>query len=173
MKITYSRLLAAGDLSLQLLRRPSMSTTIVPYILRARRSNWATGEPWWNPRAIRYLKEHLPPTGKAFEWGSGGSTVWLSNRGLAVTSIESELEWAQKVRKRRPSADVRFIPGTNSGKLLSEPQLRDHGEHFFGEYVTAIDEFAAESLDIVVVDGICRIECAHLAAGKSSPTASL
>src|SRR5690348_4709149 len=89
---------AAVNIIIQLASHPSLVTTVYPYVLHPRRSNWDTGEPWWNPRAIRYLKEHLPPNGMAFEWGSGGSTVWLSNNGLKVTAIESESEWANKVR---------------------------------------------------------------------------
>jgi hypothetical protein len=160
---------AVVSINLQLARHPSLVTTIYPYVLHPKRSNWDTGEPWWNPRAIRYLKEHLPPNGVAFEWGSGGSTVWLSNNGLKVTAIESEQEWANKVRQRSPSANVRFIPGTDSGKLRSEPQLRDRGKHFFDDYVAAIGEFASDSLDVIIVDGICRIECSHRAAEKVKP----
>jgi hypothetical protein len=169
MAITYRSLFAAGSMSARLLRHPGTVTTVPSALTGLARSNWDTGEPWWNIRAVRYLAERLPSAGTAFEWGSGGSTVWLSNRGLAVTAVESELDWADKVRARAPKATVRFIPGTASGDLRSEPQLRDHGEHFFDDYVAAIHEFEPESLDVVVVDGICRIHCARAARAKVKP----
>jgi len=143
--------------------------TIPPYLLHPLRSNWDVGMPWWNPRAIRYLRENLSLPGNAFEWGSGGSTVWLSGCGLTVTAIEHDREWAEKVRKRCPVADVRFIPGTDSGEHRSEPQLDDRGQHFFDDYISAIDEFPDGSLDVVVVDGICRIDCARRATKKVKP----
>jgi hypothetical protein len=143
--------------------------TIPSYLWHPMRSNWDTGLPWWNPRAIRHLRQNLPAQVNAFEWGSGGSTVWLSDCGLTVTAIESEREWADKVRVRCPTADVRFIPGTDSGEHRSEPQLRDRGQHFFDDYVSAIDELPDSSLDIIVVDGICRIECARRAVKKVKP----
>jgi hypothetical protein len=164
-----TRIRNIGESSLKVLSEPSAMVTIPAYLLHPLRSNWDAGVPWWNPRAIRYLRENLPSRGNAFEWGSGGSTVWLSDRGLNVTAIESEPEWADKVRKRSPAADVRFIPGTDNGKHRSEPQLRDKGRHFFDDYVSAIDEFPDHSLDVVVVDGLCRIECARRAANKVKP----
>jgi hypothetical protein len=85
---------------------------------------------------------------------------------MRVTAIESENEWAERVRERCPAADVRFIPGTDTGTLRSEPQLRDRGRHYFDEYVSVINNFEAESFDVIVIDGICRKECALLAAQK-------
>ena len=155
--------------NLELLHDPSLITTIFPYILHPTRSNWDAGHPWWNSRAVEYLQERLPKNGRAFEWGSGGSTVWLANNGLKVTAVESESEWAAKVKRRSPNANIRFIPGTDSGKFRSESQLRDHGQHFFDDYVAAIDEFDSDSLDIIIIDGICRVECAHRAAEKAKP----
>jgi hypothetical protein len=159
-----------GESGLKVLREPRSIATIPPYLRHPLRSNWDVGMPWWNPRAIRYLRENLPSAGKVFEWGSGGSTVWLSERGLTVTAIESEREWTDKVRERCPAADVRFIPGADHGEFRSEIQLRDRGEHFFDEYISAIDEFPDDSLDIVIVDGICRVECARRAVKKVKPT---
>jgi predicted O-methyltransferase YrrM len=85
---------------------------------------------------------------------------------MRVTAIESESEWAERVRERCPEADVRFIPGADTGTFRSEPQLRDHGVHYFDEYISAINNFEAESFDVIVIDGICRKECASLAAEK-------
>ncbi len=151
------------------LREPVSMMTIPPYLLHPLRSNWDMGQPWWNPRAIRYLGANLPAKARVFEWGSGGSTIWLAQRCLAVTAIESEREWADKVRERCPAAEVVFIPGADHGKFRSEAQLRDRGQHFFDDYVAAIDGFGDESLDVVIVDGICRVECARRAARKLKP----
>jgi hypothetical protein len=124
------------------------------------------GEPWWNRRAISYLKAHLSPGGTVFEWGCGGSTVWLANQGFAVTSIEHDLEWAAKVSARCVNVDVRHIPGMDEGQLRSEPELRDGGRHFFDEYVGEIERWEDGSIDAVIVDGLCRVECARRGAAK-------
>lgn len=164
-----ARLHQVGESGRKVLREPSCITTIPPYLRHPLRSSWDAGLPWWNPRAVRYLRANLPPRGTVFEWGSGGSTVWFSERGLRVTAVESEREWADKVRKRCPVADVLFIPGADRGDFRSEPQLRDRGKHFFDDYVAAIDGFPDGSLDVVLVDGICRVECARRAVAKVKP----
>jgi hypothetical protein len=167
-KVNYLFRAATGTTA-ELISDPSLITGIGSCINHASSSNWEAGEPWWNARAIDYLQSRLPREGRAFEWGSGGSTVWLTRNGMSVTAIESEYEWAERVRKRCPAADVRFIPGTDTGTLRSEPQLRDRGVHYFDEYVSAIDGFAAETFDVIVIDGICRKECASFAAKKVKP----
>ena len=151
---------------MELLSDPSLITGIGSCINQAKNSNWEAGEPWWNSRAIEYLQNRLPREGRAFEWGSGGSTVWLARHGMRVTAIESESEWAERVRARCPESDVRFIPGADTGTFRSEPQLRDRGVHYFDEYISAINDFKPESFDVIVIDGICRKECASLAAEK-------
>lgn len=139
----------------------------IPDVLRNRnRPNWDRREPWWNRRAISYLARRLPTTGSVFEWGSGGSTLWFTDRGLDVTAVESEKEWADRVQDACPQADVRFIPGEQTGAVRSEQLFRDHGLHYFDRYVHAIDGVPEKSLDVVLIDGICRIECARLARQK-------
>ena len=159
----------APKLGFNLLRSPRLITTIAPYARHPLRSNWDVGEPWWNHRAMQYVKARLPASGEAFEWGSGGSTVWLAAQGLHVTSIESDSKWAERVSRRCSSADVRYIPGADTGTLRSEPQLDDEGRHFFDAYVSAIDDVAPRSLDIVVIDGICRVQCARRTSDKVKP----
>jgi hypothetical protein len=146
------------------LSQPAVITS-VPALLGPRRG-WDMDEPWWNIRAISYLKQHLPPGGSVFEWGSGGSTVWLTNQGLSVTSIEHDEVWAANVAKRCTNVDIRHVPGQLKGRLRSEPELRDAGRHFFDEYVAQIDQWNDESLDVVIVDGFCRVECMQQGAPK-------
>lgn len=142
--------------SLDCVRNPSVSA-------------WDLGEPWWNSRAIRYARRQLRAGDMVFEWGSGGSTVWLTSLGARVTAIESAAEWAEKVNARCPGAPVRLIPGEDTGELRSEPEGRDQGQHFFDRYVSAIDEFPDDTFDMIIVDGICRAECARRAARKVRP----
>jgi hypothetical protein len=109
------------------------------------------GVPWWNDRAIRYLTEHLRPGDRVFEWGSGSSTVWLSDHGAAVTSVEHNPDWLAKVTERCPAADIRAIPDNA------------------GDYVAAIDQFRDNTFDIVIVDGLHRPQCLRRGAPKVKP----
>lgn len=59
--------------------------------------NWDLDEPWWTSRAVTYLGTHLTRGDRMWEWGSGGSTVWLVEQGAKLTSIEDDSQWAAKV----------------------------------------------------------------------------
>ncbi len=85
--------------------------------------------------------------------------MWLNERDLTVTSIEGNRKWAQKVLERCPNADVWLIPGT--------PKDGEGG--YWDEYVDAIDRFENDFFDIVIIDGMCREECAARAAPKVKP----
>lgn len=128
--------------------------------------------PWWNRRAVAYLDSQLRPGQRVLEWGSGGSTAWLAARGARVTSVEHDPGWAAQVMARCPGADVRAIPAAAAG-TIGEPfhlnDLRDPRERFFDDYVAVIGEFPDRSLDIVIVDGMCRAECFRRAAPKVRP----
>jgi hypothetical protein len=128
--------------------------------------------PWWNRHAIRYLEGELRPGQRVFEWGSGGSTAWFASKGAQVTSVEHNQEWVGKVKSRGLHADIRAIPGAVTGKI-AEPylthNLTDERRRFFDDYIATIDEFPEDSLDVVLVDGMCRAECFRRARPKVRP----
>lgn len=160
-----------ADFAAQVAHNPSAVTTLAPYVRHPMLSSWDAGEPWWNWGAIQYLERNLPSSGNAFEWGSGASTLWLTSHGLQVTAIESEAAWAEKVAERCPTAKVLHMPGHATGTLrLEEPWVGDSQTPYFDDYVAAIDDAAPESLDVVVIDGVCRVDCARHVAPKLKPT---
>ena len=54
--------------------------------------------PWWSLSAIRKMKEHLKRDHRVFEWGSGGSTVFLAKECKELTSIEHDPNWFEQVQ---------------------------------------------------------------------------
>lgn len=111
---------------------------------------WDAGHPWWNQQAIDYLASQLPAGGTVFEWGAGGSTVWLAARGLAVITVESDSMWAAAVRERCPDVGVWYEPDQD-------------------RYYQVILDLPPDSLDVVIIDGLLRDECAQVAAGQVKP----
>lgn len=128
--------------------------------------------PWWNRGAISYLESQLRSGQQVFEWGSGGSTAWFAEMGARVTSVEHNPEWVKKVKGRDLDADIRAIPGKTAG-AVAEPFLTTDlcgaQNRYFDDYIAAIDEFPGGSLDIVLVDGMCRAECFRRAIPKVRP----
>ena len=141
---------------------PTMIGTLASIGFNPLKSSWDAGEPWWNPRAIRYLHERVTDGAKVFEWGSGASTVWLDSLGLSVVSIESDARWAEKVQAALPNVTIKLIPGEEHGNIPNHDQLRETPlTTYFDHYVSAIDEYPDDYFDVVIIDGMARDSCAQ------------
>jgi len=121
--------------------------------------------PWWTYRATDAADALLAERGgqaRAFEYGSGASTVWLARRCSSVVSVEHDREWASLVRARLdPAADVQLhlvpgVPATAPDAVLSG--RREAAGLDFADYVRTIDRVGG-LYDVVVVDGRARTAC--------------
>lgn len=54
--------------------------------------------PWITYSAIDFLKQFDFSNSSVFEWGSGFSTMWWSERCKDITTIEAGAEWAEYIR---------------------------------------------------------------------------
>jgi predicted O-methyltransferase YrrM len=118
--------------------------------------------PWWPYSLVPWLVRALPAGAQAFEFGSGGSTLWLSDHGYAVTSVESDPGWHRLVAQAAgPAVTVMLIEPGETGTIGTEVE-----PGFFDEYVHSIDAVPASSLDLVIVDGRCRVACLEAAVSR-------
>lgn len=129
--------------------------------------------PWMTYDAIDFLGSICTPDSVVFEWGSGGSTLFLAKRCRHVTSVEHDAKWSGYLRERLETlgvdnVDYKEIPG----EKIADWEARDYRnpDDFvsgdkgsvglsFERYVKAIDPFPGGSFDIVVVDGRVRNGC--------------
>jgi predicted O-methyltransferase YrrM len=160
--------------SIALLRRdPAGVRFLVPF-LRSRNPDHSPlddGLPWLSFKAIRWLAANLYPTMHVFEYGSGGSTLFFARRVADVVSVEHDADWHARtsavladegvrnctylLRPPVPQADVRYR-STDSAYVGFD----------FADYVTAIEEYADRSFDLVSVDGRARPSCVAAAVSK-------
>jgi hypothetical protein len=103
--------------------------------------------PWYTYPALEYLRQLDWRDRSVFEYGSGNSTIFWSRIAKRLVSVESDVEWAQRVRPQLPQ----------HCELLYHPQQKD--------YVGAL----SEPFDVVVVDGEWRFDCAQQARQFLSP----
>ncbi|MFP5224617.1 MAG: class I SAM-dependent methyltransferase [Actinomycetota bacterium] len=151
------------------LKRILSSPRLLAHSIRA----WAyelrhPNHPWWAPSAIRFLDSELDRDARVFEWGSGRSTLWLSERVGSLTSIEHIPDWFRKVEGMLAEA------GADNVELRLAELPTDEaafGDAFWepNPYTTAADQQPDESLDLVIVDGACRMPCAWRALPKIAP----
>tara|TARA_A100001037_G_scaffold112290_1_gene102357 strand:+ start:114 stop:620 length:507 start_codon:yes stop_codon:yes gene_type:complete len=94
--------------------------------------------------AIRAANHHLSPEHEVFEWGSGGSTLYLARRAKQVTTVEQHPGWLEKV-----SASLRQASLENVSLLFRDLDLSTSEAFEACPYAQALDS----PRDVVVVDG--------------------
>lgn len=110
--------------------------------------------PWLTRHANLILASYLRRSDVGFEFGSGRSTLWFANRVSELTSVEHDRTWFSRISKAIAESGLRnvhYILAGHERGALEGPE---------SEYVHALQNKPAESLDFILVDGILRDECA-------------
>ena len=97
--------------------------------------------PWITYPALAFLEGRINRELSIFEFGSGNSTFWWSERSKNVVSCEHDKLWYDRMRSKMPS-NVRYL-------------YRDLNEAYSTAHVEQEEHY-----DIVVIDGRRRVECA-------------
>lgn len=102
--------------------------------------------PLLTPEATDFLENFLKQKTDAnvLEFGSGGSTVWMSKLTKKLISIEHHTEWYRRV-KNNIQQDATCNPVDL--RFLSRP------------YDKVCNEFPQEFFDLIIVDGRDRVKC--------------
>ncbi|KIL49921.1 hypothetical protein [Jeotgalibacillus soli] len=99
--------------------------------------------PWIAYPCIEFLSTRITKDLNVFEYGSGSSTLWWSEKVNKVFSVEHDKEWFEKTRKQliNPNVDLVYKKLAYNGQYSKE--VLKHRD-----------------LDIVVIDGRDRVNCA-------------
>jgi len=98
--------------------------------------------PWVTYPFIRFIEKRLSKEFDLFEYGSGNSTLFYSQRVKTVTTVEHDKEWFER------------MGSSVSGNVHLVFRSLDSGEN----YVQAALE-AGKKFDIIIVDGRKRVDC--------------
>lgn len=99
--------------------------------------------PWFTYSSIFFLDERLNNNLKVFEYGSGNSTLWFSDRVNFINSIEHDNHWYKTVTKslKRSNVKVIYVPLSDVTK-----------------YINSCNQTNLK-YDIIIIDGRHRVEC--------------
>ena len=116
---------------------------------------------------------------RVFEYGSGGSTLYLAGRVREVISVEHDKTYFNLVKDRLASRGVNNctylfrppveLPGGNIPPYshTSFTSFTSRYKHMsFEDYVCSIDQYPDETFDLVMIDGRSRASCAQRALPK-------
>jgi len=98
---------------------------------------------------IDWLEPRLTKDMRVYEWGSGNSTLWLSNRVGYISTIEHHVLWYDAM-----------IEACNQYKDVSDVSV-DWFKIQSPIYVKGWDSPCHEHFHLVVIDGVRRDECIY------------
>ncbi|MEP7014565.1 MAG: class I SAM-dependent methyltransferase [Verrucomicrobiota bacterium] len=101
--------------------------------------------PWFSYAAIDFLAAFLRPEMCVFEYGTGGSTLFLARKVRTVTSIEDNVVWLQKIEERLRQTGL-------SNVVLQHRQFDSKNPVNF-ESSGYLHSIPSRQFDMIVVDG--------------------
>lgn len=137
-------------------------------------------QPWITFPVIVILNRVLTKNSKVFEYGGGGSTLFLSKRAKEVYTVEHNPEWFDLLKSILEKKAVKnwkgFFVKADNGNIVNnaDKSVPDHyssgdkesaGKNYEA-YVKTIDQFPDGSFDLVMVDGRSRPSCIKHAIPK-------
>jgi hypothetical protein len=120
--------------------------------------------PWWTYRAIDVVDAWLaarPRPIRAFEFGSGASTVWLARRVDEVHSVEHHRGFAETMSPRlaqAPNIQLLVVDPVPAAAPAVPSAKEGYTGLDFAEYVATIDRVGG-TFDLIVIDGRAREAC--------------
>lgn len=108
--------------------------------------------PWWSYGSIDWASRYLRPTHRVFEYGSGGSSLYLARRAASVLAVENDPAWHRLLTEtatRRGLANL-----TCELHPLADDSLVTFQASSFGQRVTA------GTWDVIVIDCHCGFNAA-------------
>jgi len=138
------------------------------------------GIPWITFSATKFLEHTLTKEMVVYEFGSGGSTLFLAKRVKQVYSVEHDKTWFLTVsdaikNKGYSNWSGRVLEPAYEGEYLekspSDPDAYVSGSpdfkgYSFKNYVESIDDFSDGYFDLVLIDGRARPSCFKHAVSK-------
>lgn len=137
--------------------------------------------PWFTYPTVRFLRRHVRPQWRVFEFGSGASTIFFALRCQEVFAIEHDSLWAEKVQRsldklgigncrlQHIEAETKKVSSSFVDRLEYGSMFEGWEDCAFENYVKSIDNHADQSLDVVVIDGRARADCLRHAIDKVAP----
>ena len=119
-----------GRLTADLIRHPEYIRRCISHHPFHGRSPLDLEIPWFSYAAIDFLDTFLKPHMVGFEYGSGGSTLFLSRRIKFLYSVEDNPDWYERVCRQLNEKKIADYVDTGiwSKKAIDEAKPRDQGD---------------------------------------------
>jgi hypothetical protein len=139
----------------------------------------ADGLAWITYGAIEFLNSRLHRAMGAFEFGAGGSTIFVASRVGHLSSIEHDGAWVREVQEAAArlglaNANVLHVeaPPLPAATAVGDPDRYVSAQcpgRSFRTYAEAIDHYPDEGFHFILIDGRARTSCFKHALPKLAP----
>lgn len=109
-------------------------------------------------KEFEYLISNLNKDQVVLEWGSGGSTIEIAKHVKQLYSIEHDIHWFLKVKRRIPANVIyQLVQRNQKEKPGHDGTLED-----YFDYVN-FPKSLNKKFDVIFIDGRARVDCAKIA----------
>lgn len=125
------------------------------FSIRAGKSVGSTGQPlpWLTYPLINFIEPRLNKSLSMFEYGSGNSTLWFSNRVGYIKSVEHDESWYEEIRAHMPAnADLMLEKIQTDQNYSTITFLSCADENSYSSSISRTGEL----YDVILVDGVYR-----------------
>jgi hypothetical protein len=129
--------------------------------------------PWITFEALGFLNNLNLKDIQIFEYGSGGSSLYFSNRGAHVISIEHNKDWFLSLKsilskiENKLVIDLRLIePEKESQPTVFSENDKNYAGYSFKKYSDSILQYPEGLFDLIVIDGRARPFCLYNSISK-------
>lgn len=116
-------------------------------------------EPWINESAKNWLANYLNKEMRVFEYGSGGSTLFMAKRVKEISSVESDIYWYSKIMKTIRMSGIKNCKVFYAEATTSPFRQSPADDSAYVSYAEKIKKFPNNYFDLVFVDGRGRELC--------------
>lgn len=99
--------------------------------------------PWYTYSFIKFISPRLSKNFSVFEFGSGNSTFWISNKIKFIKSVEHDKAWYEKVKINLP---------VNAELVYKEVENDSYAKEA---------GVAGNKYEIIIIDGVDRNNCVY------------
>ena len=101
--------------------------------------------PWISFDAIKRISKIVKTDMKVLEFGGGGSTLYFANKGLDVTTIETDMNWKLNIEKKLQAKGLK-----NVEILFRDFKVEPVDTFRKSEYLMTLPK---QSFDVILIDG--------------------
>lgn len=123
-------------------------------------------EPWINGNGRNWLANYLTKDMKVFEYGSGGSTIYMAKRVKEISTVESDIYWYSKVIRTIRAMGIKNCRMFYAEAPFSRLNHAPINENMYVSYAEKIKKFPCNYFDLVFVDGRGRELCVRQSLPK-------